>query len=108
MPCLSRFYTCLAARIILTALVITVVPVPSLAQQDDEGVTPSLAVVRFTNVTGEATDAWVGLGTAESLAATLGNGITVESVTEAERLGVRGLSRVHSNASVIDSGSPPY
>ena len=87
MPCLSRFYTCLAPRIILAALVITVVPVPSLAQQDDEGVTPSLAVVRFTNVTGEATDAWVGLGTAESLAATLGNGITVESVAEAERLG---------------------
>ena len=35
MPFLYRFYTCLAARIILTALVITVVPVQSLAQQDD-------------------------------------------------------------------------
>ena len=84
---LPRLSIRLAARVILTAIVVAALPAPALAQRPDGDGTPSLAVVRFTNVTGDASDAWIGVGTAESLAATLGNGITVDSVADAERLG---------------------
>ena len=55
-------------------LAATLVPTPSAFAQADGGPTQRpdhVTVERFTNVTGEPSDAWIGMGIAESLAADL-------------------------------------
>ncbi len=52
---------------------------------------PALVVVTFANVGGADEDDWIGAGIAESLAATLGDGVHVASVLAAEQ---RGAARI--------------
>jgi|TARA_B100002003_G_scaffold248720_1_gene283156 TolB-like protein len=75
-----------------TLLVLLLGPVSSAlgAGQPATGAAPAsaLVVVTFANVGGAPEDDWVGMGVAESLASTLGSGVTVPSLTAAEQPGV--------------------
>jgi TolB-like protein len=82
---------------VVFAIVVVLSTNPAAAQQDlgrsDRSASPSIAIVPFENLTGDAGDEWIGAGIAESLSTGLPGGYTVTLNADAATIDVLEVGR---------------